>query len=99
MNLTFGKFEGSLADEGGKSVYVDGVEVGFIERDILWKEPTVGMGAYTNPKVVGYRFSVFEGGEAATFSALLLPLDGRDFATLGECQRAIKAALGLRTRP
>lgn len=85
--ITFGKFEGPLRDEGVKDIFVDGVEVGHIERQIVWDYSGARTG--TEGKVVGYQLNVFDGPEAAS---PLLPLDSREFKTLGDAQRAVRDA-------
>lgn len=88
MKITFGKFDGYAYEDATKSIFVDDVEVGFIERQAI---PTQGITSRstTQVRVGGYQLAVLDGPEAA---GPLLPLDGHEFETLGECQRAIKTA-------
>lgn len=99
MKITFGKFEGPLSDEGVKGIFVDGVEVGHIERQIAWDYRGARTG--TEGKVTGYvvefndeamnekHCRVFPPG-TASFGTTTWQV--RDFKTLGEAQRMVRAA-------
>lgn len=86
--ITFGKFDGPAYGDGTKSIFVDDVEVGWIERQAI---PTqcVSSRSTTQVRVGSYQIQVLDGPEAA---GPLRPLDGREFDKLGELQRAVKAA-------
>lgn len=87
--ITFGKFDGPAYDDGTKSIFVDEVEVGVIERQAIPTQ-TATSRSQTTVRVGGYQICAWIGPEAA--KAAIGPLDGHEFETLGECQRAIKAA-------
>lgn len=87
--VTFGKFEGDLANGRSKRVYVDGKDVGEIEA-VVESNMLTSASRHTSYWIAGYVVEMDD--EAHLLSARNVPHDytRRTFATLADAQQAVR---------
>lgn len=88
--VTFGKFDGPLKDENPKDIFVDGAEVGWIQRVIEWEDTGTVSASYRGT-VTGYIVELQDDEKQKLFNVAGDDVREKEFKTLKQATDAVRA--------